>query len=462
MSDELPGGGESSSGSNEDGPMATRATSDPHNLLRFVAKHGTYFANAMAELRAGHKSSCWSWYLLPTPPFIKDGEEVGSPTNRTYALRTDAEAKAYLAFKHPTVSLRTNYLEMMQLVASKLEEGVNPTRLMGIDVPRLKASAAYLERIARQDDPEVSSACAEVMERLGMPRPAAAPPPAAGQCGMIGTARGCRSYNTDHIDETNLEADVAALLDDPLFESAGTGDYLDQPVAATTIAGESMELETLFPRVPSSVAAVREYNSEDYTRAGYQRMTRMGHVDSMNAVWTHPTSGAAIFVGGRAAAEGPAAALLSKGITHIVNCTGDLDNYCEGEPSLAYLRWHVIEWQFAGDATRVEQATGPEQLRFLARLFDFVQRALSSGGSVLVHCASGMHRAGTTGVLLRMFKSGERAKLATERAQAARPVINPDDLSGPDGTLPRLLRMYEERVIDTDVWGLGPMVEELP
>jgi len=186
MSDELPGGGESSSGSNEDGPMATRATSDPHNLLRFVAKHGTYFANAMAELRAGHKSSCWSWYLLPTPPFIKDGEEVGSSTNRTYALRTDAEAKAYLAFKHPTVSLRTNYLEMMQLVASKLEEGVNPTRLMGIDVPRLKASAAYLERIARQDDPEVSSACAEVMERLGMPRPAAAPPPAAGEANEAG------------------------------------------------------------------------------------------------------------------------------------------------------------------------------------------------------------------------------------------------------------------------------------
>ena len=312
--------------------MATRATSDPHNLLRFVAKHGTYFANAMAELRAGHKSSCWSWYLLPTPPFIKDGEEVGSSTNRTYALRTDAEAKAYLAFKHPTVSLRTNYLEMMQLVASKLEEGVNPTRLMGIDVPRLKASAAYLERIARQDDPEVSSACAEVMERLGMPRPAAAPPPAAGQCGMIGTARGCRSYNTDHIDETNLEADVAALLDDPLFESAGTGDYLDQPVAATTIAGESMELEALFPRVPTSVAAVREYNSEDYTRAGYQRMTRMGHVDSMNAVWTHPTSGAAIFVGGRAAAEGPAASLLSKGITHIVNCTATSTTIARASP----------------------------------------------------------------------------------------------------------------------------------
>ena len=159
--------------------MATRAASDPHNLLRFVAKHGTYFSQAMAELRAGRKSSCWSWYLLPTPPFIKNGEEVGSGTNRKYALRTDEEAKAYLAFEHPTVSLRTNYLEMMRLVASQLEEGVNPTRLMGIDVPRLKASAAYLERMARQDevdDAEMCAACAEVMERLGMPRPVEAPP----------------------------------------------------------------------------------------------------------------------------------------------------------------------------------------------------------------------------------------------------------------------------------------------
>ena len=180
MKRHLHGGGESSSESNEDEPVATRA-SDPHNLLRFVAKHGTYFSQAMAELRAGRKSSCWSWYLLPTPPFIKNGEEVGSGTNRKYALRTDEEAKQYLAFKHPAVSLRTNYLEMMRVVASQLEEGVNPTRLMGIDVPRLKASAAYIERMARQDDAEMCAACAEVMERLGMPRPVEAPAAPAGE-----------------------------------------------------------------------------------------------------------------------------------------------------------------------------------------------------------------------------------------------------------------------------------------
>ena len=148
--------------------------SDPHNLGRFVAKHVVYFSQAMEELRAGRKSSCWSWYLLPTPPFIKNGHEVGSETNRVYALRTTEEAREYLVFKHPTVSLRTNYLEMMRVVALQLTKGVSVSRLMGIDVPRLKASVAYFERVARQDDPEVHAACAEVMDRLEMPRPAVA------------------------------------------------------------------------------------------------------------------------------------------------------------------------------------------------------------------------------------------------------------------------------------------------
>jgi hypothetical protein len=71
-----------------------------------------------------------------------------------------------------------------------------------------------------------------------------------------------------------------------------------------------------------------------------------------------------------------------------------------------------------------------------------------------------MHRAGTTGVLLRMYKTGERVEQATKSAQAARRVINPEELGGPDGTLPRLLRMYESVVLDNPgVWGLGPCSE---
>jgi len=50
-----------------------------------------------------------------------------------------------------------------------------------------------------------------------------------------------RSYNTDDIDEADLEADLAAMEDDPsLFfsaegeaESAGGADYLDLPASST-------------------------------------------------------------------------------------------------------------------------------------------------------------------------------------------------------------------------------------
>merc|ERR1712054_9334 len=53
-----------------------------------------------------------------------------------------------------------------------------------------------------------------------------------------------RSYNTDDIDEADLEAELAAMEDDPsLFfsvetEEAGTADYLDLPASSTAKVGE--------------------------------------------------------------------------------------------------------------------------------------------------------------------------------------------------------------------------------
>ena len=75
------------SGPSEPAPAANAAAAtkkpDPHNLRRFVSKAREYHAQALGELQAGHKASCWSWYVLPTPPFIKNGREVGSGINRT-------------------------------------------------------------------------------------------------------------------------------------------------------------------------------------------------------------------------------------------------------------------------------------------------------------------------------------------------------------------------------------------
>ena len=157
------------------GERAASSKDDPYNLTRFVEQHKGYYDGAIKELEAGHKSSCWSWYLLPTPPFIRNGVEVGSGTNRMYALRTDEEARAYLAFEHPTVNPRRNYLEIMRVTATQLGKGVSKTRLLGIDVPRLEASVSYFERMSRGDE-ELHSACCAVMDKLELKRPDAASP----------------------------------------------------------------------------------------------------------------------------------------------------------------------------------------------------------------------------------------------------------------------------------------------
>ena len=64
---------------------------DPHDLNRFVRAQARDYDTALAELRGGRKRSHWMWYVFPQ----LDG--LGSsPTSRHFAIRTEAEARAYL------------------------------------------------------------------------------------------------------------------------------------------------------------------------------------------------------------------------------------------------------------------------------------------------------------------------------------------------------------------------------
>jgi uncharacterized protein (DUF1810 family) len=74
---------------------------DPYDLQRFVAAQdagGTY-TRAVAELRAGRKSSHWMWFVFPQIAGLGY-----SPTSRRYAITSLAEAQAYLA--HPVLGPR--------------------------------------------------------------------------------------------------------------------------------------------------------------------------------------------------------------------------------------------------------------------------------------------------------------------------------------------------------------------
>jgi uncharacterized protein (DUF1810 family) len=72
---------------------------DPYDLDRFVRAQATDYDQALSELREGHKRSHWMWYIFP--------QIVGlglSPMSRQYAIKSAAEARAYL--DHPVLGPR--------------------------------------------------------------------------------------------------------------------------------------------------------------------------------------------------------------------------------------------------------------------------------------------------------------------------------------------------------------------
>jgi uncharacterized protein (DUF1810 family) len=78
--------------------MATNPA-DPHDLARFVEAQEHDHARALAEIRAGRKVSHWMWYVFPQIAGLGSSEYA-----RRYAIRSLAEARAYLA--HPVLGPR--------------------------------------------------------------------------------------------------------------------------------------------------------------------------------------------------------------------------------------------------------------------------------------------------------------------------------------------------------------------
>lgn len=59
----------------------------------------------------------------------------------------------------------------------------------------------------------------------------------------------------------------------------------------------------------------------------------------------------------------------------------------------------------------------------LRPMLEFIEAALSQGGSVLVHCLAGAHRAGATATICLMHFGGMSANQAEVSARSLRPVI---------------------------------------
>jgi len=64
---------------------------DPYDLTRFVQAQERDYEQAMSEIRSGRKRSHWMWYIFPQ----FEGLALSS-TSRYYAIKSLAEAEAYL------------------------------------------------------------------------------------------------------------------------------------------------------------------------------------------------------------------------------------------------------------------------------------------------------------------------------------------------------------------------------
>jgi len=73
--------------------------SDPHHLQRFLNAQSSIYDQACSELRAGRKRTHWMWFIFPQLAGLGHSE-----TARFYAIRSLAEAKAYL--QHPVLGPR--------------------------------------------------------------------------------------------------------------------------------------------------------------------------------------------------------------------------------------------------------------------------------------------------------------------------------------------------------------------
>ena len=77
----------------------TGSADDPHRLVRFVQGQSHAYEQALAEIQRGQKYSHWMWFIFPQIAGLGF-----SPTAQFYAIKSQAEAQAYL--EHPVLGPR--------------------------------------------------------------------------------------------------------------------------------------------------------------------------------------------------------------------------------------------------------------------------------------------------------------------------------------------------------------------
>ena len=114
------------------------ATTDAHDLSRFVDAQQGVYEIALAEIRQGRKRSHWMWFIFPQYAGLGI-----SLTSQRYAINSAAEAEAYL--NHPTLGRR-----LLECTEALLRvEGRSAQQIFGSpDDTKLRSSATLFAHVS--------------------------------------------------------------------------------------------------------------------------------------------------------------------------------------------------------------------------------------------------------------------------------------------------------------------------
>jgi uncharacterized protein (DUF1810 family) len=124
---------------------------DPYDLERFVEAQEGVYPRALAELRAGRKTSHWMWFVFPQVAGLGS-----SPMSARYAITGIAEAKAYL--EHPVLGPR-----LLECTRALLDQpSADAQGILGsVDALKLRSCLTLFEQAAGTE-----SAFARALERF--------------------------------------------------------------------------------------------------------------------------------------------------------------------------------------------------------------------------------------------------------------------------------------------------------
>jgi uncharacterized protein (DUF1810 family) len=130
---------------------------DPYDLERFVAAQdsGDTYDRAIEELRRGHKTSHWMWFVFPQIAGLGT-----SAMSRRFAISSLMEAQAYL--RHAILGQRL--VECARIVAEG--QGESAEQIFGsIDAQKLHSSMTLFRRAA-PDQPLFGQVLDRYFDRL--------------------------------------------------------------------------------------------------------------------------------------------------------------------------------------------------------------------------------------------------------------------------------------------------------